>query len=282
MNLADLRILEAIRKVLAGVHGVRTARLIAAGEAVEVPLSRMVAAILEPAAAEDMAWPEVPLGRYRLIRWQVRIMDRALPGTRAFESLVEVADACRAALAAAPTLGGLAEEGPPALAHPDLVPAVGATRLGQLQLAEAVAGRPTALVLAGASGYWAETMSGAATLDGESLFASGLHVVSVGSPSRRVTDVVFNGLSGGLTLDLGEDGREIVQTGVLSGSSAQALAILEAAIEAFIDGRPYTLIAPDGAEYPHCRVQRFDRLGPPCVAAGWHQVYRLTYRQLSR
>jgi hypothetical protein len=280
MNLADLRILESIHKTLAETPGVRSVRLAREGETVEVPLSRMAAVVLAPRAAEDMAWPDVPAGRYRLTRWHASVLDRALPGTRAFEALVTVAESCRSALLAGPTRGGLAEDGP--AAGGDLAPAVGATRLGPLQLAAAAPGRPTELEFDGASGYWTETLSGAATLDGEALFSSGLHALTVGSPQRRIEDQWFNGLAGGLTLDLGDGGREIVQTGVLTAAAPAGLAMIEAAIEAFIDGRTYTLTAPDGTEYPHCRLERLERRGPPLAGVYWHQPYRILYRQLAR
>ena len=282
MNLADLRILEAIRKRLESVPGVRMARLAWTNEPVEIPLSRLVAVVVEPAGVETLTWPDVPVGRYHLLRWRVRIMDRAMPGTRAFEALVGVAEACRDAIAAEPTLGSLAADGPSVPGDGDLLPAVGATRTAALRLGELSAGRPTALVLAGASGYWVETQTGDAALDDEALFGSGPHVVAVGSPVRRVKDQPFIGLAGGLALDLGEGPREIVQTGVLSAASAEALATAEAALEIFIDGRAYTLTAPDGNDYPHCRMERFERLGPPQVGTAWHQMYRITYRQLLR
>jgi len=282
MNLADLEILDALSKVLAAVPGVRSVRMARTGETVEIPLSRLVAAVIEPVGAESLTWPDVPVARYRLLRWRVSVMDRAVPGTRAFESLVSVAEACRAAVSAAPTLGGLAEDGPPLSSDGDLAPPVGATRLGPIRLAETVPGRPTSLALDGASGYWSDTMAGAASLDDEMLFSSGPHAVTVGSPSRRVKDQVFNGLAGGLALDLGDGPREIVQVGVLSASSAEALAVAEAAIEAFVDGRPYTLTTPEGVDYLNCRLERFERLGSPRVGARWHQPYRITYRQLTR
>lgn len=282
MNRTDLDILEAVHGLLAAVPGVRTVRLARAGEPMEIPLSRLVAAVVEPAGAEALQWPDVPAGRYHLVHWRVSVLDRAVPGTRAFESLVSVAEACRSAVAAAPQLGGRAEDGPPSSREADLAPAVGATRLGAIRLAEAAPGRPTALVFHGASGYWAEAMAGEATLDSESLFASGPHAVVVGSPVRRVEDVVFNGLAGGLALDLGDGPREIEQRGVLSAASAEALALAEMAVEAFIDGRPYTLITPGGTDCPNCRLERFDRLGPPRMGVAWHQPYRITYRQLTR
>jgi hypothetical protein len=282
MNVADLEILETIRKTLAAVPGVRMARLVRTGEPVEIPLSRLPAVILEPAGAEDLAWPDVPVGRYHLVQWRASVEDRAVPGTRAFEALVSLAEACRQTIAAAPLLGGLAEDGPPAAKDGDLVPRVGATRTGPILLGETAAGRPTVLAFLGASGYWAEDETRAATLDDESLFSSGPHVLTVGSPTRRVKDFAFNGLAGGLVLDLGDGPREISQTGVLSAASASALAVIDAAIEAFIDGRPYTLTAPDGVDYPNCRLERFERLGPPQVGTQWHQAYRITYRQLAR
>jgi len=281
MNLADLEILEAIREILAAVSGLRTVRLVRTEEPVEMPLSRLPAAVLEPSGTESLTWPEAPVAAYHLVHWRARVLDRAVPGTRAFEALVSLAEACRNAVAANPLLAGRAQDGPPSERDDSLTPTVGATRLGAVRLTEAVAGQPTSLVLAGASGYWAEPMVGAATFDDEALFSSGAHVVTVGSPVRRVKDQAFNGLSGGLALDLGDGPREIRQAGVLSAASAMALAILEAAIEAFIDGRTYTLTTPDGVDYPNCRLERFDRRGPPRIGTEWHQPYEITYRQLA-
>jgi len=282
MTVTDMDILEALRKTLASVHGLRMVRLARQNEPVEVPLSRLPAAVLEPAGAESLAWPEVPAGRYALLHWRAAVLDRAVPGTRAFESLVALAGDCREAIAADLSLGDLAADGPPSAHEAALSPAVGATRLGPTQLARAEAGRPTSVVVAGASGYWAEAMTGAATLDGEPLFSSGPHVVAIGTPVRRLKDQAFNGLAGGLALDLGDGPREIRQAGVLSAASASDLALAEAAIEAFIDGRTYTLATPQGAELPLCRLERFDRVGPPQVGASWHQPYRITYRQTAR
>ena len=282
MTVTDMEILEALRRTLAAVHGLRLARVVCQGESVEIPLSRLPAAVIEPAGTESLTWPEVPVGRYSLLGWRVAVMDRAVPGTRAFESLVSLAEACRNAIAAAPTLGGKAADGPLSVRDAALAPAVGATRMAPTRLAETLPGRPTSLVLAGASGYWALAMTGAATLDGESLFSSGPHVVTVGSPVRRIRDQAFNGLGGGLALDLGDGPREIRQAGVLSAASAPALALLEAAIESFIDGRPYTLGTPTGTDYPLARVERFERLGPPQAGTAWHQPYRITYRQMAR
>ena len=56
MNLDDLEILEALRRLLAAVPGLRTVRLVRAGEPVEIPLSRLPAALLEPAGTQDLAW----------------------------------------------------------------------------------------------------------------------------------------------------------------------------------------------------------------------------------
>jgi hypothetical protein len=282
MNVADLEILQAIHETLTAVPGLRTARLVRTEEVVELPLSRLPAAVLEPAGAEPLTWPEVAAGRYHLRHWRVTVCDRAVPGTRAFAALVSLAEACRDAVAANPLLGNRAEDGPPSARDASLAPAVGATRLGPVSLGKTVPGQPTSLTFHGASGYWAESMVGSATLDDEVLFSSGPHVVVVGSPVRRVRDQLFNGLAGGIALDLGDGPREVRQTGVLSAPSASALAILEAAVEAFIDGRAYTLTTPDDVDYPNCRLEAFERLGPPQAGVRWHQPYRATYRQLVR
>jgi len=125
-------------------------------------------------------------------------------------------------------------------------------------------------------------MTGAATLDDEMLFSSGPHIVTAGSPIRRVKDQMFNGLAGGLVLDLGDGPRSIEQKGILSASTASGLALLEAAIESFIDGHAYTLTTPDETDYPNCRLERFERIGSPQVGTRWHQVYRVVYQQLVR
>jgi len=282
MNPSDMAILEAVCERLAQVVGVRTVRLKGPKQKVEVPLSRYVAVTVEPAGVEVLTWPEVPVGRYRLLHWRAAVLDRALPGTTALEALASVAEACRQALGSDLSLGGRAADGP-ASAHEDgLVPTVGATRTGPLQLAEAVPGEPTALVFSGASGCWEEEPAGAAALDDELLFSSGPHLVEVGSPVRRIKDIAFNGLAGGLALDLGDGPRELRQMGVLSAASAEAMAQLEMAIESFIDGRAYILTAPDGTDYPNCRMERFERLSPPLVGTHWHRLYRITYRQLVR
>jgi hypothetical protein len=282
MNLTDLDTLEALRRTIAAVPGLRTARLVRSGEDVELPLSALPAAVLEPAQAEALQWPGVPAGRYHLRHWRLSVRDRAVPGTRAFEALVALAQACRDALAADLSAGDRAEDGPPSTADAALDPPAGATRFGPVQLADVSPGRPVSLVIAGACGLWVAPMVGSALLDGEELFASGPHMVAPGSPARRVEDAAFNGLAGGLALDFGAAPRDLVQTGVLVADSAAALAAAALAVEAFIDGRTHALAAPDGVLWPHCRVERFERLGPPVAGANLHQPYRITYRQMAR
>jgi hypothetical protein len=282
MNPTELAMLEALRRTLEGTPGLRQARLARPEERVEVPLSRLPAAVLEPGEAEDLAWPGVAAGTYRLRHWQARILDRALPGSRVFEALLAIAEAARSAIAAGASLGGLASDGPASALRGDLAPLVGATRTGPLEVSSAAPGEPTAVVFRGASGSWSAWPTGLAAIDDELLFSTGPHVLSIGSPERRVKDQPFNGLAGGLALDLGEGPREIVQDGVLSAATAEGLALSEAAIESFIDGRLYTLTDRDGADYPHCRMERFQRLGPPQTGLQWHQTYRITYRQLAR
>jgi len=282
MTPADLDLLAALVETCRAVPGLRTVRLARPGETVEVPLSRLPAAVLEPTGVERLTWPEVPVGRYRLVHWRLSVLDRAVPHTRAFDALVALADACRNALAADALVGDRAEDGPPSGQDASLAPAVGATRLGPAAVGETVPGRPTAVRFAGACGTWTETMAGGASVDGESLFASGPHLVTAATPVRRVEDIAFNGLASGLTLDLGDGPRTIRQRGVLSSATQTGLALLVAACEAFIDGRTYTLTAPDGTDYPHCRMTAFERMGPPQPGTRWHLPYAVTYEQLAR
>lgn len=282
MTPADLDLLAALVDTCRAVPGVRMARLTRPGETVEVPLSRLPAVLLDPTGAEHLSWPDVPVGRYRLLHWRLSVLDRAVPHTRAFDALADLADACRDAVAADPLVGDRAADGPPSGRVTSLAPAVGATRMGPATLGETVPGRPTVVRIAGACGTWSETPAGEAALDGEALFSSGPHLVEAASPARRVADVAFNGLAGGLTLDLGEGFRTIRQRGVLSADTEAGLALLLAACEAFIDARTYTLTAPDGTDYPRCRVTAVERLGPPQDGTRWHLPYRITYEQLAR
>jgi len=282
MTAADLERLEALVAILRAVPGVRTVRLVRPGEAVDVPLSRLPAVLLEPTGAEPLTWPEIPVGRYHLLHWRASVLDRAVPHTRAFEALVTLAEACRNAVGADPLLGGRSADGPPSRRDTALHPAAGATRTGSLAVGDVTPGQPTAVAFAGASGYWTEAMTGEATLDGEALFGSGPHVVQAASPVRRVQDVTFNGLAAGLTLDLGKGPRPIHQRGVLSADTEAGLALLGAACAAFVDGRAYLLAAPDGTDYPACRVKAIEPLGPPMAGARRHQRYHIVYEQLAR
>lgn len=290
MTATDLELLEAVHDCVARQPGLKSVRLVRPGEArkAELPLSRLPAAFIEPGEGDDvetLAWPDLPVGAYRLLPFTLSILDRAVPGTRAFEALGDLAVACRDAVAADPLLRSLTADGPPAkrLAAAGLAPAAGGVRLSPMHMGSHEAGRPTELFACGALGVWVDPPPAAdVTLDGESLFASGPHLLTVGSPVRQVKDQPFNGLSGGLAIDLGDGPREIVQTGVLSAATDAALAVLEAAVEAFVDGRAYTLAASGGAEYPHCRLERFERTGPVARGVALHRPYRITYRQLAR
>jgi len=282
MTPADLERFDALAAVLRAVPGVRTVRMARPDEAVEIPLSRLPAVLLEPSGAEPLTWRDVPVGRYVLLHWQASVLDRAVPHTRAFEALVALAEACRDAVCADPQLGGKAEDGPPSLQNPELHPSAGATRTGPLTVGKTVPGRPTAVRLAGASGYWTEAMAGEATLDDEPLFGSGPHAVQPASPVRRTQDVTFNGLAGGLTLDLGEGPRPIHQWGVLSADTEAGLALLAAACAAFVDGRTYRLTAPDGTDYPSCRMKAVQPLGPLVTGTRRHLRYHIVYEQLAR
>lgn len=282
MDTTDHAILETVRRAAEDLGGVRTARLVGPGRRVEVPLSRYPAVLVEPADAETLTWPDVPSGRYHLRHWRVSVLDRALPGTRAYESLLARAEEVRAAIAALGDADGRAEDGPPSLARPDLGPPAGAIRVAAADVRDARPGEPTAVVIAGAAGYWDPPWPVGGTFDGEALFDSGPHVILAGGPERRVRDQAFNGLSGGLALDLGEGPREIVQRGVLAATTPGGLALLEAAVEAFVDGRPYALEGPDGTAWANCRLERFERLGPALEGLAWHRPYRITYRQLAR
>jgi len=282
MTPDDLAILETLADAVRATPGVRTVRLARPGQRVEVPLSGLPAVVLRPGQIEPLTWPEVPVGRYHLLHWEAAVLDRAVPETRAFKALLDLAQACREAMTADALLGGKTSDGPASQRRADLAPAVGAVRLGPPTVETPEPGRPTAVRFAGAAGYWAESMTGQAAFDGELLFGSGPHVVVPESPVRRLKDLPFNGLAGGLTLDLGQAPRRIRQRGVLSASTDTDLALLVAACEAFIDGCTYTLTAPDGTTYPHCRMAAFERLGPAQAGAWWHQPYRIIYEQLAR
>ena len=118
------------------------------------------------------------------------------------------------------------------------------------------------------------------TLDGQMLFDEQALELSVSSFSRDSIDRAVPGLNGVLSIDLGQRGRKIKQTGTLRAKSRSQLDERINGISACMDGDTHTLIAADGRQFSNLRIDSFC-LGKEHVdGAGISVDYEITYTQL--
>lgn len=280
MNSQDFQILEKVKELASSAKPVRHARIARAWQREEVGLSFYPAVIIEPASVETIAWPEMPTWRYRLVRYSLAVLAHGTIGSRAHNELLSAVEAVLDAVTGDLTLGSLADDGPPL--GTEFGSSVAATRIGPVEAADQPVGAPLAYVIRMASGYFPDWMASAATYRGFSLFFSGPHSVVPAPVERRSLDRVFNGLTGTLALDLGEGHRQICQEGRLIAATVAGLGMLEAQIEARIDGLLGTLVDPDGVQYDNCRMESFERNGPIVRGSFYHRTYTIRYLQLAR
>ncbi|MDK1031346.1 MAG: hypothetical protein QGD94_05015 [Planctomycetia bacterium] len=280
MNSQDFQIIAKVKELAAGVKQVRHTRIARCWRREEVALSFFPAVIIEPTAVETLWWPEMPTWHYRLVHYSVAVLTRGAIGSRAQTELTAVTDALISDISDDLTLGGLASDGPEAAGK--FPGSIAATRIGRTEMGDQPPGSPLAYLIEMASGYFPDAMPTPATYRGLSLFSSGPHAVVPVSVQRRSLDRVFNGLTGVLSLDLGEGPREITQPGRLIASSISALNALEAQIESRIDGTWGAVVDTAGTQFQNCRLESFDRLGPVKQGAQFHRAYSIRYLQLAR
>jgi hypothetical protein len=120
-----------------------------------------------------------------------------------------------------------------------------------------------------------------ATLDGQTLFDEQALELCVGGFSRDSIEKTVPGLDGVLSIDLGQRGRKIKQTGTLRAKSRTQLDKRINAVSAYVDGDTHTLVAADGRQFSSLRMDSL-KLGKERIdGAGISVDYEIVYTQLA-
>jgi len=119
------------------------------------------------------------------------------------------------------------------------------------------------------------------TLDGRALFDQQRLEIEAGSFSRDSIERAVPGLNGVLSIDLGQRGRKIKQTGTLRAKSRSQLDERINDISACMDGDTHTLIAADGRQFSNLRMDSFTLGKEHIDGAGISVDYEIVYTQLA-
>jgi hypothetical protein len=95
------------------------------------------------------------------------------------------------------------------------------------------------------------------TLDSNILFDEQSLEIGVKSFSRDYFERIVPGLDGIVSIDLGQRGRKIKQTGTLRAKSRFQLEQRISKIAAFMDGDTHTLTTSSGREFTNLRMDSF-------------------------
>ena len=119
------------------------------------------------------------------------------------------------------------------------------------------------------------------TLDGDILFDEQQFEIEPGSFTRDSVERVVPGLDGVLSIDLGERGRRIRQTGVLRATSRSRMDARIGAISAYVDGKTHTLVSGDGERFENLRMDVFKVTKEKISGSGIVVDYEIVYTQLA-
>jgi hypothetical protein len=119
-----------------------------------------------------------------------------------------------------------------------------------------------------------------ARLDGQIVFDDEGLSILVDGKRREFVERAVAGLDGLLSIDLGERGGQIVQTGVLRAGSEAALRKKISAISACMDGRSHTLTIGEGEQYEDLRMDSFEVKEKSVSGVGVCCGYEIRYTQL--
>ena len=119
------------------------------------------------------------------------------------------------------------------------------------------------------------------TLDGQVLFDEQTVELYVNSFSRDSVERAVPGLNGVLSIDLGQRGRKIKQTGTLRAKSRSQLDERINDISACMNGDTHTLIAADGRQFSNLRMDSFNIGKEQIDGAGISVDYEIVYTQLA-
>ncbi len=119
-----------------------------------------------------------------------------------------------------------------------------------------------------------------ATLDSNILFDEQTLEISTGRFRRDSIERSMPGLDGVLSIDLGQRGRKIKQTGTLRAKSRSQLDQRISKIATFMDGDTHTLITSDGREFANLRMDSFKQSSEHTDGSGIVVDYEIIYTQL--
>jgi hypothetical protein len=119
------------------------------------------------------------------------------------------------------------------------------------------------------------------TLDGQALFDQQRLEIEAGSFSRDSIERTVPGLDGVLSIDLGQRGRKIKQTGTLRAKSRSQLDERISNISTHMDGDTHTLIAADGRQFSNLCMDSFTLGKEHIDGAGISVDYEIVYTQLA-
>ena len=117
-------------------------------------------------------------------------------------------------------------------------------------------------------------------LDGQNLFDEQQLEIEAGSISRDSIERAVAGLDGVLSIDIGERGRKIKQTGLLQAKSRMQMKNRINAISAYMDGNTHTLARSDGDKLDNLRMDSFKVSNERAGGRGIVVDYEIVYTQL--
>jgi len=116
------------------------------------------------------------------------------------------------------------------------------------------------------------------TLDGQNLFGNEELKVQQESVERDLVERSVAGLDGVLSVDLGQRGKVVTQTGVLRAASRNELDNKIDAISAYMDGDTHTLKTNQGQTFDNLRMDVFNttkhRASGNCVCCDYEIIYK--------
>jgi len=118
------------------------------------------------------------------------------------------------------------------------------------------------------------------TLDTQMLFDEQSLEISARSFSRDSIERTVPGLNGVLSIDLGQRGRKIKQTGMLRAKSRAKLDERIGRIAAFMDGDTHKLTTSSGREFANLRMDSFKAGTEHANGTGIVVDYEIVYTQL--
>ncbi|HIJ72271.1 MAG TPA: hypothetical protein HPP87_13095 [Planctomycetes bacterium] len=119
------------------------------------------------------------------------------------------------------------------------------------------------------------------TLDGNELFGGDDVQIKVFSFSRASIERTISGVDGVLSIDLGNRGRKVQQSGMLRANSRTQMRAKIDAIGAYMDGCTHTLVTEGGKEYDNLRVDSFETTKEKTSGGGVIVDYKIVYTQLA-